>query len=418
MDAREIVDENTLRIWLAALPRDQIRSTNIWIGLRAACRVFPVWAAAMSQSWARERGVTALPILRNLLTRGTDGKSFSPAIFSATFDAYFDTAAREARSAAPNDISEAAISGSNATGAAYDGARVAAAWMPSSEFYDQIVQDAEILSAGGDYFAAPLWHGAPPLGFSELNEKARALWAADPPTRWDFWTRWWDGVISGYQLDWELQRRVALIPNEVWNAGPDAVATEIRRIEEEWRSDITAQDQFARQLSSLGLGDPTTVKAVGTAMAANRRELPATLDAVLGYISLEIERLQNRNYRSAEDEEECKRQIGVLTTSHLAVTGLLVAVPEDESMTPVQAEKAEKLTRLYIRKFQEWPRANADELTDSVFRAALIGVSVVALPLMGVSSLAALTAGTILFGGKKVVEAVKAAKDLRVAAKP
>lgn len=54
----------------------------------------------------------------------------------------------------------------------------------------------------------------------------------------------------------------------------------------------------------------------------------------------------------------------------------------------------------------------------ALWTAAFLGVSVVALPLLGVSSLAALTAGTVLFGGKKVVEAVKAAKDLSAAAKP
>ncbi|MCF6433311.1 hypothetical protein [Leisingera sp. MMG026] len=45
-----------------------------------------------------------------------------------------------------------------------------------------------------------------------------------------FWRYWYQGFLVGNPLDWELQRRVALIDDAIWNAGPEAVAAEIERI--------------------------------------------------------------------------------------------------------------------------------------------------------------------------------------------
>lgn len=45
-----------------------------------------------------------------------------------------------------------------------------------------------------------------------------------------FWREWYQGFLDGKPLDWELQRRVALIENSIWEAGPEAVANEIEKI--------------------------------------------------------------------------------------------------------------------------------------------------------------------------------------------
>ncbi|MCE8508147.1 hypothetical protein KBY28_06770 [Ruegeria pomeroyi] len=49
--------------------------------------------------------------------------------------------------------------------------------------------------------------------------------------RGSFWHSWYQGFLDGKPLDWELQRRVALIDDAIWEAGPEAVAQEIARIE-------------------------------------------------------------------------------------------------------------------------------------------------------------------------------------------
>ena len=47
---------------------------------------------------------------------------------------------------------------------------------------------------------------------------------------WSFWREWYQGFLDGKPLDWELQRRVALIPDEDWEKGPAHIAGKIEEI--------------------------------------------------------------------------------------------------------------------------------------------------------------------------------------------
>ena len=53
----------------------------------------------------------------------------------------------------------------------------------------------------------------------------------DPKGIWTFWKQWYRGMMEGVPLDWGLQLRVALIEDEIWKSGPEAVAREIERIQ-------------------------------------------------------------------------------------------------------------------------------------------------------------------------------------------
>ncbi|WP_235438851.1 hypothetical protein [Candidatus Rhodobacter oscarellae] len=46
----------------------------------------------------------------------------------------------------------------------------------------------------------------------------------------EFWREWYQGVLHGTPIDWELQKKVASIGSWVWEAGPEAVAEEIEKI--------------------------------------------------------------------------------------------------------------------------------------------------------------------------------------------
>ncbi|MEP3946129.1 hypothetical protein [Ascidiaceihabitans sp.] len=50
---------------------------------------------------------------------------------------------------------------------------------------------------------------------------------------WSFWREWYVGLLKGKTIDFEFQAKIALIDNAVWDAGPEAVATEIERIQAE-----------------------------------------------------------------------------------------------------------------------------------------------------------------------------------------
>ena len=54
---------------------------------------------------------------------------------------------------------------------------------------------------------------------------------------WRFWNDWYLRFYAGEPLDWNLQRRVALIADPIWDAGPEAVAAEIERIKAEMLSE-------------------------------------------------------------------------------------------------------------------------------------------------------------------------------------
>jgi hypothetical protein len=100
--------------------------------------------------------------------------------------------------------------------------------------YAAISRDADILTSLDEprlTFHRGLWEPAQMPewlmgGYANLT----ASWAVDPAT-WAFWARWYQGMLDGKPLDWELQRAVALIEDEVWQAGPEAVAERIRDIE-------------------------------------------------------------------------------------------------------------------------------------------------------------------------------------------
>jgi hypothetical protein len=64
--------------------------------------------------------------------------------------------------------------------------------------------------------------------------------------------------MAGDPLPWELQEKVALIQNEIWDAGPEAVAAEIARIEAAFELRRSIADVEADQVQSvdnrLGIG--------------------------------------------------------------------------------------------------------------------------------------------------------------------
>ncbi|MGP1358072.1 hypothetical protein [Roseicyclus sp.] len=52
---------------------------------------------------------------------------------------------------------------------------------------------------------------------------------------WAFWAEWYARAMAGDPLPWALQEKIALIPDAIWKAGPEAVAAEIERIEAAFR---------------------------------------------------------------------------------------------------------------------------------------------------------------------------------------
>ncbi|WP_260100847.1 hypothetical protein [Phaeobacter inhibens] len=86
--------------------------------------------------------------------------------------------------------------------------------------------------SAADVFVTPLWLGIPKPDLGARNELVFSKYLKHEA--FEFWREWYQGFLDGKPLDWELQRRVALIDDAIWDAGPEAVATEIERIKTEF----------------------------------------------------------------------------------------------------------------------------------------------------------------------------------------
>ncbi|EBA15495.1 hypothetical protein RSK20926_14796 [Roseobacter sp. SK209-2-6] len=104
-----------------------------------------------------------------------------------------------------------------------------------------------------DVLEKPLWP-ANIASASTLGAWASFRHTMEGSTTWAFWTAWFQGFLDGKPLDWELQRRVALIEDAVWEAGPEAVAKEIERIRTKFELEqevATLKEQLSAQQQAL-----------------------------------------------------------------------------------------------------------------------------------------------------------------------
>lgn len=101
-----------------------------------------------------------------------------------------------------------------------------------------------------EILTSPVWEGThEPAGLEKGIEKILGLFGATPDI-WQFWNNWYLTMIRTGEPDWAMSRKVALIPDGIWDEGPGAVAREIERIEallaakrdEEKQNEIDPQD--------------------------------------------------------------------------------------------------------------------------------------------------------------------------------
>jgi hypothetical protein len=180
----------------------------------------------------------------------------------------------------------------------------------------------ERVQDGAQIFATPLWPGGKvPEGLSAALDTLHAFWDADPET-WGFWRRWYDGMLAGQPLPWDLQEQVALLPDDIWQAGPEAVAERIAAIEKELQGEPLDQDALrahAERLTSAPM------------LHADAAEATANLieDAILRYKVEAPANVLPEGYRSFETLGPAFRSISVVLSSDRT---------KDEKIAALQAE--------------------------------------------------------------------------------
>lgn len=140
------------------------------------------------------------------------------------------------------------------------------------ELSKEVLNDLEVSPSA--LFERPLWQIDPSLTLGGDALQTPLLFT-DPD--FDFFRRWYEGMLRGTPLDWRLQERVALIPDETWTAGIDAVAEEIAKLEalfavEKALGDLTEERAAARVENRLGIGGnnpPEEIDAVAELQASH-----------------------------------------------------------------------------------------------------------------------------------------------------
>ncbi len=78
---------------------------------------------------------------------------------------------------------------------------------------------------------------------------------------WVYWGKWYEGFLSGRPLDWEFQRRVALIDDSIWKAGAAEVARAIRDIEADFTGPAPLDEKALRNHVEYLLKNPVLSEA-------------------------------------------------------------------------------------------------------------------------------------------------------------
>lgn len=257
MRADEITDKESLERWLNGRPQ----ADSICIAQRAALRVFPAWGYGYFPDWPGNSLLKTLPVLRISLISGVQCRRNSQRLIDAALDAGYaagdDTsstvslAARSvnrastglnrdrsldeavhAVSSALRSTQEASLQAQGTVGKTLD-------WPASIDkqkavdeagFWSALSADAELAAAAADLRKAPLWHNREPDWFKKAWKDVQTVWNADSAT-WDFWRRWYQGVVDGTPMSDEFLHAIALMPDDDWKQGPAHVAAEIREIE-------------------------------------------------------------------------------------------------------------------------------------------------------------------------------------------
>ncbi|WP_300439445.1 hypothetical protein [uncultured Mameliella sp.] len=243
MKAEEIKDRKTLEAWLQERPRREVG----WLARRAALRVLPNWFRRVNAEPGQDEVAKAIAILRCLLVSGVpaleadvDVRSEAESAAIAAEGSEVDgvglagvCAARYALVEMEVRLSSDRKAAQHADAQAREYALVTLAF--SLEFgFEAVNADLGLISTFYSERYSDLWSEGAPEWFTQAEKNMLAFWDADPPDRWDFWRRWWEGVKTGQPLDPELQLAIVKgIDNETWK-DPDKVAEAIAKIEGEF----------------------------------------------------------------------------------------------------------------------------------------------------------------------------------------
>lgn len=386
MEIEDIVDRDSLERWLKDRPREDAMA----IALRSALRVAPIVFRETDQKWMRDFGASILLYWRNILTlvasqsiniaksgqnsyqstdivdamRLANGRSatvFGDAAVdeldgreidrsSRSFIAYKAICCAHGAYSTNSPEYRPAETANSVIGSVREIVGEIAVQVGSGpHFWGADPNDAQIISDGLNIWQHRLWSFDPPVWFIQFDQDARAIWAKSTDD-WDFWVRWWDGVIAGKPLPWDLQTKVALIPDEDWQKGPAHIAEVIRGIEELYGLGQTAKvlkADFPKEiLPSISGGASLAHRAHN--QPPELVETPEQLQNSLRHIWAAID-AADRELEKPKPDRKLLRSIGERLVALITASTLYIAGLADSFIQAAVAELGKETAKWFVR---------------------------------------------------------------------
>jgi len=279
-----------------------------------------------------------------------------------------------------------------------------------STHYGTLFSDLEVLDSriAQNDFAKPLWLKTDP------PEHAVGIFLQSldqPPLTGSFWRDWYQGFLDGKPLDWELQRRVALIPDEDWEKGPAHIAEkikEIRAVFDEKTKSNAAREDIVKPVP------PAAAQAMARRMAANREAITLSTAGLLEQIVDFREVVRGNNQLDPDFKE---RLLGFLDDITARLNDLMGLLPPEK--TEIADPTGEKGVR-WLVGFKHALLDNAREYIEPKNVAGAAIPTSIILTCTGIGSMLGMPVAGTVIGGLLTgqLKPGKAADDLLKPTKP
>ena len=420
----DIVDEDSLKAWLNELPKETRHHSASFLASRAAARVLPpAWIAAYFDREFTKAYLTPNPLLRCVLLA-----------LIATHDNKLlgnpDHVAWRSISYVDEALTSTEYSGYHISLSAVQDAADVASSDSLKDAMDELVEGT-VFFANGPFFQAhlrdllqaaflsdckamsvhflnfnservdlvlPLWPDINPLAqeWHGLKDKLIDDAELDGPHSWDwsFWIDWYEGLLEGRAQNIDMLLEIATTDKIDWEAPPREVNEAIAEIVERYGPQTKLNQTKITQ---------SQIQRTKSAIQENKNALPPTLECIEFLIANEIQRLQQKNYANDIEMEESKRLISVFMqllneTRTLSSKVVLDEIGDDEATEVIST------LGVYKKLMADWPRDNAPEVVDGVYRIGLVGSVTGVFVMCGLPAPVGAAVAGAAFGGKKLAE--------------
>ncbi|WP_299983759.1 YegP family protein [uncultured Ruegeria sp.] len=184
----------------------------------------------------------------------------------------------------------------------------------------------------------------------------------------------------------------------------NGIETVKRNAPDAWVEDLTPGDSNEDEFDEFGIDRTRVAWALNEAAEDTYAFLTSAENCLNNILKTTERRIPNDPSRRQAWEDE----IAFLRIAQNHIEKLKGLVPNEENSDAVSVTKIDETRsalRDYIDHFKSWPKEHVKEVTDSVWRAGLIGIFTGVGLAFGIPGIGALI-GTTLFGGEKISKAV------------